>query len=89
MLMTQYMTTIDEPDDVLDHLIDWRREAKEEIKTLRFCPQCGNLVKLKLQEHKHFRNWYGCPLCGELVLSKITVSSPLTNRGYSKERYSK
>ena len=84
--MTRRIPTKKEQMDNFDHLIDWQREAKEEIKTLRFCPQCAHLVKLYLKEHKYYQNWYGCPHCGETILSRVTVSSPLTSRGYS-ERY--
>lgn len=68
-------------NDVLDYLVDWRREAKEEEKILRFCPQCGNLVRVKLKEHKHYQNFYGCPVCGEIILSKGMIRSP-NSRGY-------
>ncbi|MGC9781375.1 MAG: hypothetical protein HZR80_19190 [Candidatus Heimdallarchaeota archaeon] len=53
-----------------DMLVDWRREAKEELKTLRFCPNCCQLVTLKLKEHKYYQNFYACEICGETILSK-------------------
>ncbi|GAG55810.1 unnamed protein product [marine sediment metagenome] len=53
-----------------DELIDWRREAKEEIQTMRFCPNCGKLVVLKLREHKYYQNFYACSICGEIILKK-------------------
>ena len=53
-----------------DMLIDWRREAKKELKTLRFCPNCCQLVTLKLKEHKYYQNFYSCEICGEVILKK-------------------
>ena len=61
-----------------DNLVDWRREAKEEVKTLRFCPNCFQLVELKLREHKYYQNFYACSLCGEIILKKGYVQM---NRG--------
>ncbi len=69
--------------DVLDRLVDWRREAREEEKNLRFCPQCGNLVRVKLKEHKYYQNFYGCPICGETILSKGMIRTP-NSRGYRR-----
>ncbi len=60
----------------LDHLVDWRREAREVEKTLRFYPQCENLVRVKLKEHKYYQNFYGCPVCGETILSNGMIRSP-------------
>ncbi|MCE7744248.1 MAG: hypothetical protein GPJ52_03825 [Candidatus Heimdallarchaeota archaeon] len=57
-------------ESVYDELIDWRREAKEEIKTLRFYPNCCQLVELKHREHKHYQNVFACSICGEVILKK-------------------
>lgn len=69
-----------------DESIDWQREAKEDQKTLRFCPQCGKLVKPQLKEHKYFQNFYSCPYCGETIFRKVTAPG-LTGRGYSYNKY--
>lgn len=53
-----------------DSLIDWRREANEEIKTMRFCPNCFRLVEIKLLEHKYYQNFYSCKNCGEMIFKK-------------------
>jgi hypothetical protein len=53
-----------------DSMIDWRREAKEEIKTKRFCPNCFKLVEIKLLEHKYYQNFYSCKNCGEMIFKK-------------------
>ncbi len=74
-------------ESVYDELVDWRREAKEEVKNLLFCPNCFQLVELKLREHKYFHNFYACTVCGETIFKRVTITSPLTSRGYSKERY--
>ncbi len=65
-------------DDQSEHflLIDWQREAKEEEMTLRFCPNCGELVQLKLKEHKYYPNFYMCPKCEETVLSRGMIRNP-------------
>lgn len=73
-----------------DQMIDWRREAKEEVKTKRFCPNCFQLVELKLREHKHYQNFYACTICGELVLTKGTIRYG-GSQGYGerhRQRYS-
>jgi len=41
-------------ESVYDEMVDWKRIAKEDQKTPRFCPQCGQLVVPKLREHKYF-----------------------------------
>jgi len=69
-------------------LIDWRREAEEEIKTLRFCPNCGHLVSLKLQEHKYYQNFYSCERCGELILKKGTIRLAGNREGYGSKHLS-
>jgi len=73
-------------ESVFDELIDWRRIAKEEQKTKRFCQQCGQLVTPKLREHKYYQNFYSCPECGEDLFKKVTVKG-LSSRGYSSSRY--
>jgi predicted RNA-binding Zn-ribbon protein involved in translation (DUF1610 family) len=70
-------------EEEFNDLIDWQRMAKEDIKTRRFCPQCMQLVKLKLREHKYFQNFYSCPNCGEIVYSRVTVPQ-LSSRGYKR-----
>ncbi|MHA1630238.1 MAG: hypothetical protein ACTSXO_00590 [Candidatus Heimdallarchaeota archaeon] len=71
-----------------DQMIDWRKKACEEIKTLRFCPNCNQLVLLKLQEHKHYQNIYSCTKCGEPILKTGTVRLPRgEGKGYG-EKYS-
>jgi len=68
-----------------DKMIDWRREANEELKTMRFCPNCSKLVKLKLYEHKYFHNFYACSYCGEVIFKRITVTSPLIKKAKQKK----
>lgn len=71
-----------------DQMIDWRKEAQEEIKTLRFCPNCNQLVLIKLKEHKYYQNVYSCTRCGEPILKKGTIKLPQRRgRSYS-EKYS-
>lgn len=53
-----------------ENMIDWRREAKEEVKTKRFCPNCWQLVEIKLLEHKYYQNFYSCKNCGEMIFKK-------------------
>lgn len=60
-------------ESVYEELIDWRRIAKEDKKTLRWCPQYGQLVAMVLREHKYFQNFYACPECGEKIFAKVTV----------------
>jgi len=43
-------------------------EAEEIMKTPRFCPQCMNLVAVKLREHKFNQSFFDCPICGDTVL---------------------
>ncbi|MHA1212589.1 MAG: hypothetical protein ACTSSH_09015 [Candidatus Heimdallarchaeota archaeon] len=62
-----------------DQLIDWRREAKEEIKTMRFCPNCWKTVTIKLLEHKYYQNFYACTVCGETILKKGFIKG---NKGH-------
>lgn len=61
--------------------IDWREKAEEEQRTLRFCPNCGNLVKIQLKEHKYYQNFYQCSLCGDTVFVQGTIL--IHQRGYS------
>lgn len=68
-----------------DTLIDWQREAREEMKTLRFCPNCGQLITLKFKEHKYYQNFYSCPRCGDTILSKGIIRNYYT-QGYSRFR---
>ena len=63
-------------------LIDWQREANEEMKTLRFCPNCSNIVRLKFKEHKYYQNFYSCPECGDTIFSKGMIRMP-SYYGYS------
>ncbi|NHJ86275.1 MAG: hypothetical protein FK734_12495 [Asgard group archaeon] len=69
-----------------DSLIDWRREASEEAKTKRFCPNCFQLVTLQLREHKYYQNFYACPNCGETLFSKGTFRLG-SSSGYSRNWY--
>ncbi|MFW9922622.1 MAG: hypothetical protein ACFFDW_04945 [Candidatus Thorarchaeota archaeon] len=73
-----------------DTLVDWQREANEEMKTLRFCPNCSEIVQLKFKEHKYYQNFYLCPKCGETILSRGLIRIPqpygYTSR-YNKSRY--
>ncbi len=73
-----------------DEMIDWRREANEEIKTMRFCPNCWRMVSIILKEHKYFHNFYACSHCGETLFKKSTVkSSGGCGYGYGNyQRYS-
>ena len=73
-------------ESVYEELIDWRRIAKEDKKTMRWCPQCGQLVKMIVREHKYFQNFYACPERGEKIFAKVTVPG-LSRRGYLRERY--
>lgn len=57
-------------ESVYDELIDWKREANEEIQTMRFCPNCCQLVELKHREHKHYKNVFACVVYGEVILKK-------------------
>ncbi|MHA1308783.1 MAG: hypothetical protein ACTSQN_16010 [Candidatus Heimdallarchaeota archaeon] len=43
-------------EDEYNDFIDYQRRAKEDIKTRRFCPNCMQVVKMKLREYKHFQN---------------------------------
>ncbi|NHJ41130.1 MAG: hypothetical protein FK731_13950 [Asgard group archaeon] len=53
-----------------EEMIDWQREAKEEIKTKRFCPNCWQLEEIKLLELKYYQNFYSCKNCGEMIFKK-------------------
>jgi hypothetical protein len=61
-----------------EEMVDWKREAKEECKTKRFCPNCCQLVDLKLHEQKHYQLFFACRSCGEVIYKK----------GYVKMNYS-
>lgn len=71
-----------------DEMIDWRREAKEEIKTLRFCPNCWKMVSIILKEHKYFHNFYACVNCGETIFKKCTIRN-CSGHGYGYSNYQK
>jgi len=73
-------------ESVYEELIDWRRIAKEDKKTLRWWPQCFKIVEMVLREHKYFQNFYACPECGEKIFAKVTVPG-LSRRGYSRKYY--
>lgn len=49
-------------------IVNWEKEAKEIMKTQRFCPQCGNLVKLVFRQHKCNQSFFDCSICGETIL---------------------
>ncbi|MHA1186504.1 MAG: hypothetical protein ACTSXA_03605 [Candidatus Heimdallarchaeota archaeon] len=70
-------------EDEFNDLIDYQRRAKEDIKTRRFCPNCMQVVKMKLREYKHFQNHYSCPHCGDIIM-KVTVPTSLSSRGYRR-----
>ena len=72
-------------EEEFSDLIDYQRRAKEDIKTRRFCPNCMQVVKMKLQEYKHFQNHYSCPNCEDIIM-KVTVPTALTSRGYNRRR---
>ncbi|HUT80717.1 MAG TPA: hypothetical protein VMZ29_05885 [Candidatus Bathyarchaeia archaeon] len=71
-----------------DQMIDWRREAKEEIKTMRFCPNCWKMVSIALKEHKYFQNFYSCTHCGETIFKKDIVRN-CSGNGYGYRNYQK
>jgi len=68
-----------------DTLIDWQREANKEVETKRFCPNCGQFIKLKFREYKYFKNFYDCPICGDTVLVKSMFRTS-GGSGYSHQR---
>ncbi|MHA1364947.1 MAG: hypothetical protein ACTSP5_00855 [Candidatus Heimdallarchaeota archaeon] len=61
----------------------YQRRAKEDIKTRRFCPNCLQVVKMKLREYKYFQNHYSCPNCGDIIM-KVTVPENLSSREYRR-----
>jgi predicted RNA-binding Zn-ribbon protein involved in translation (DUF1610 family) len=72
-------------------LIDWQLDAAEEVKTKRFCPNCCNLVTVKLREHKHYQNFYACPICGDTIYrtGKVRIPSGYGYRGRRKRASNK
>ncbi|MHA1220537.1 MAG: hypothetical protein ACTSQB_02275 [Candidatus Heimdallarchaeota archaeon] len=49
---------------------EMQRAASEELKKMRFCHLCGNLVKLKVYSYQYPRIYFSCPICGEIILFK-------------------
>jgi predicted RNA-binding Zn-ribbon protein involved in translation (DUF1610 family) len=56
--------------------LDWQAEVEKELKTARFCPNCGHLVKIKLRERKYYLNFFACERCGEVILTTGEVRKP-------------
>ena len=47
-----------------------QRAAAEELKKMRFCHICGNLVKLRVDSIVYPKIFFSCPVCGEIILFK-------------------
>ncbi len=58
---------------------EMQRAADEEIKKLRFCHICGNLVKLQVYSFKYPKIYFSCPVCGEIILFKERKIVPRDN----------
>ncbi len=55
---------------------EMQRAADEELKILRFCHVCGQLVKLKVYSYQFPRIYFSCPNCGEIILFKERKIAP-------------
>jgi DNA-directed RNA polymerase subunit RPC12/RpoP len=49
---------------------EMQRAAEEELKLLRFCHICGQLIQLKVYSYRYPRIYFSCPHCGEIILYK-------------------
>jgi predicted RNA-binding Zn-ribbon protein involved in translation (DUF1610 family) len=49
--------------------IEWQEKVKKEEKNMRFCFNCGKMVKIRFTRRERLENTFVCVNCGDVILT--------------------